>query len=222
VTGKINHSSIFFDFDGTLIDSISILFNVYLNYLKIFDIAGTRTEFDELNGPSLTEIVSILKERYNLKQSQTELMELYKTKISEQYIKDIKPFNDAKDTLNQLKSSGKNLYIVTSNEEKTVLNFINNEGWTGYFSGYVFGSEVQRAKPHSDIYLEAIKKFSIDTKDVVVVEDSINGIISAKGAGLFVIGVTNNTSKEELISVGADKTVNNLSEIPDIIIYRHN
>ncbi|MBF0473958.1 MAG: HAD family phosphatase [Nitrospirae bacterium] len=206
--------NIFFDYDGTLIDSISTMFDIYIDYLNSLGIIGTRIEFDQLNGPSLNEIVSILKKRYNLKQSQSELIELYKTKISEQYKKGIKPFSDAQETLSKLKSLGKKLYLVTSNERQTVLDYIKSVNWTGFFTGYVFGDEVQRAKPYSDIYVEAIKKFGVENTDVIVIEDSINGVHSAKGAGLVVIGVTHEASREKLLDAQADEIVDKLSEIP--------
>ena len=39
-----------FDFDGVIVDSISSLYGIYLEFLREFGIEGNREEFDRLNG----------------------------------------------------------------------------------------------------------------------------------------------------------------------------
>ncbi len=64
---KVSCRGVLFDFDGTLIDSISILFDVYSKFLSKYGFEGTLKEFNELNGPSLKEIITILKIKYSIK-----------------------------------------------------------------------------------------------------------------------------------------------------------
>ena len=72
---------IFFDLDGTLVDSIDIMYNIYRSFLKDFKIIGTKTEFNNLNGPSLKEIVIYLKKKYNFNSSVDELLIKYQNMI---------------------------------------------------------------------------------------------------------------------------------------------
>src|SRR5258705_3625382 len=58
--------AIFFDFDGTLVDSIYLLYEVYLAFLEKHGHAGSEREFKELNGPSIKEVIAILRDRYDL------------------------------------------------------------------------------------------------------------------------------------------------------------
>jgi len=48
---------IFFDLDGTLADSIKIMNDVYFKFLAHFNLKGNIDEFNQLNGPSLNEII---------------------------------------------------------------------------------------------------------------------------------------------------------------------
>ena len=46
-----------------------------------------------------------------------------------------------------------------------------------------------KGKPHPDIYLEAAKRLGVNPGECVAIEDSINGIVSAKEAGMRCIAV---------------------------------
>ena len=204
---------IFFDLDGTLADSIPAMYQVYLNFLTEFDKKGTKEEFEELNGPSLTEIISVLKTRYGLIDNDVFLMNSYKEKIQDAYKNIVKPMSGAGDILEALKNRGYKLLLVTSASQEVVEEFVTHQGWDKYFKDYVFGNEIKKAKPASEIYELALKKANTSSDSVVMVEDSYNGIKSAKGAGAFVIGLANNQTKEELSKAGADITISRLKEV---------
>jgi HAD superfamily hydrolase (TIGR01509 family) len=55
----------------------------------------------------------------------------------------------------------------------------------------VSSQEVARGKPAPDVYLEAARRLGVEPVDCVAVEDSENGIRSARAAGMFVIAVPN-------------------------------
>jgi beta-phosphoglucomutase len=53
---------------------------------------------------------------------------------------------------------------------------------------------------------------------VTVVEDSVGGVLSAKGAGLRCLAVTHSYPRAELERVGADAVVDGLKELTDALI----
>ena len=55
----------------------------------------------------------------------------------------------------------------------------------------VSSEEVPRGKPAPDVYLEAAKRLGVDPADCAAIEDSHNGIRSAKAAGMRVIAIPN-------------------------------
>lgn len=208
---------IFFDLDGTLADSIPAMYQVYLNFLNKFDKKGTREEFEELNGPALPEIITVLKTRYGLVDDEVFLIDLYKRQISDAYKNTVKPINGAADVLETLKNKGYKLLLVTSAGREIANDFVKRQRWDKYFQNYIYGDEINKAKPASEIYDFALKKASVSSDAVIVVEDSFNGVKSAKGTGAFVVGLANNRTKEELSKAGADATISRLEEILSIL-----
>jgi len=208
---------IFFDFDGTLVDSVPTMYQIYIHFLEKFGETGTKKEFDELNGPSLPEIISLLKKRYNLKDSEQSLIALYKEAIASDYGPSLVPVDDAEEILKTLQNNGYSLALITSAYRNIIQPIIKNLHWEHYFKHCIFGDEVLQSKPNPDIYLLALKKTNAPREAVVAVEDSPNGIMSAKRARIFTLGFTNSYPKETLLSAGADDVISNLNEIEVLI-----
>ena len=59
------------------------------------------------------------------------------------------------------------------------------------FAATVSSEEVARGKPAPDVYLEAARRLAVDPKAAAAVEDSHNGIRSAKAAGMRVVAIPN-------------------------------
>jgi HAD superfamily hydrolase (TIGR01509 family) len=59
------------------------------------------------------------------------------------------------------------------------------------FGATVSSEEVARGKPAPDVYLEAARRLGVDPTRTAAIEDSHNGILAAKAAGMRVIAVPN-------------------------------
>jgi len=212
------YKAVLFDFDGTLIDSISVLFDVYNKFLFKYGFNGTFEEFNEFNGPSLKEIIAILKVKYNIELPENDLLNTYIELLNDSYSKNLRYREGALDILNYLKVDRKlQLYLITSSSREIVQNFISINNLKEYFYGYTYGDEVQKSKPSPEIYTLSLRKFNLQRNDVFIVEDSLNGIKSGKAAGIKVCAISGTHSVSVLANSGADYIINSLSEIRDIL-----
>jgi HAD superfamily hydrolase (TIGR01509 family) len=59
------------------------------------------------------------------------------------------------------------------------------------FAATVSSEEVARGKPAPDVYIEAARRLHVDPHDAAAVEDSGNGILAAKAAGMRVVAIPN-------------------------------
>ena len=178
------------DLDGTLIDSVGNLYNIYLEFLKAHNIEGNAEEFALLNGPTISEAIVILKSKYDLREDHHILLANYMAIIDRNYSQS-KPFDDAELFLSTLYDAGVKLILVTSGIRSKSMSIIQHHGWDHYFSDFVFGDDVKKSKPNPEIYLKAIKKSGEKAEDCLAVEDSYNGVSAAIGAALNVYAVHN-------------------------------
>ncbi|MFC9609038.1 HAD-IA family hydrolase [Streptomyces niveus] len=75
------------------------------------------------------------------------------------------------------------------------------------------GDVVQRKKPAPDIYAFAVRRLGLDPADVVVIEDSRNGMLAALGAGLACAVTTSAYTGDEDFT-GASLVVDSLGDPP--------
>jgi beta-phosphoglucomutase-like phosphatase (HAD superfamily) len=85
------------------------------------------------------------------------------------------------------------------------------------FPVIVSGEEVREAKPAPEIFLLASKRLGLERERCLVLEDTIIGVQSAKGAGMKVIAIPNQYNQDEDFS-RADLRLNSLTEIDEALI----
>lgn len=86
------------------------------------------------------------------------------------------------------------------------------------FRVVVSSQEVPRGKPAPDVYLEAARRLGVPPERCAAVEDSHNGIRSAKAAGMRVVALPNmHFPPDEESLAFADAVVQSVAEVPDTI-----
>ncbi|MBM6691396.1 HAD-IA family hydrolase, partial [Fusobacterium mortiferum] len=81
-----------------------------------------------------------------------------------------------------------------------------------YFTTLISGEDLPHSKPAPDIYLKTAKMLNIAPSDCVALEDSKNGSIAAKSAGMYCIGFANPNSGNQDLSA-ANIIVNKITDI---------
>jgi HAD superfamily hydrolase (TIGR01509 family) len=83
------------------------------------------------------------------------------------------------------------LAIASSSNRELIDVVLHASGLAGDFAATVSSEEVPRVKQFPDVYLEAARRLGADASRCGAVEDSHNGIRSAKAAGMRVVAVPN-------------------------------
>src|SRR5206468_2386870 len=73
--------------------------------------------------------------------------------------------------------------------------------------------DADRAKPNPTMYLEALDVLGVSRDEAIVFEDSPNGVAAGKAAGIFVVGVPNEVTRDVGLH-DADLVVESLAELP--------
>ena len=81
--------------------------------------------------------------------------------------------------------------VASSSNREVIDRVMAASGWGETFRVWVSSEEVPRGKPAPDVYLEALRRLGAEPGDAAGIEDSHNGILSARAAGLRVIAVPN-------------------------------
>ncbi len=88
------------------------------------------------------------------------------------------------------KARGQRLAIATTTSHGNIdalLSRALGRGWAADFDAIVAGDDVPRKKPAPDVYLAVLEELRLAPLDCVAIEDSANGLIAARGAGIPVL-----------------------------------
>jgi HAD superfamily hydrolase (TIGR01509 family) len=83
------------------------------------------------------------------------------------------------------------LGLASSSNRELIDLVLELSGLERHFLATVSSEEVARGKPAPDVYLEAARRLGVAANRCAAVEDSENGILSAKSAGMRVLAIPN-------------------------------
>lgn len=206
-----NSKAIIFDLDGTLIDSMNVWSDIDKEFFKMHDLPFEEDYQKEIGHKGLKEIAAYTKSRYNLKESEDEIISIWLSMAKEAYAYKIPLKEGVKSFLDYLKSKNIKMGIATSNSLELTELVLKHHDIYKYFSKVVTVNELKTNKGSPDIYLHISNSFGFSPSECIVFEDLLVGIRTAKKAGYKVVAVKEKASldKEKEIKEIADLYISN-------------
>jgi HAD superfamily hydrolase (TIGR01509 family) len=117
------------------------------------------------------------------------------------------------DMIHDAKSQGLKVSIGSSSPHSWVDTHTQRLDIYHHFDHIICQDDVApgRTKPHPDIYLKSLETLQVDKTEAIVFEDSPNGVLASKRAGVFVVAVPNPLTAK--MNVQGDITVSSLAEL---------
>ena len=112
------------------------------------------------------------------------------------------------------------LALASSSNKPVIDRVMEASGWGDVFRDWVSSEEVDRGKPAPDVFLEAARRLGVDPAEAAGIEDSRNGILAARAAGLArVIAIPNHEFPPGAAALAAaDAVLGSLDELtPDVV-----
>ena len=113
------------------------------------------------------------------------------------------------------------LGLASSSNRPLIDAVLDLAGLSRFFRVTVSSEEVDRGKPAPDVYLEAARRLGVPPERCAAVEDSHNGIRSARAAGMRVVAIPNPSfPPDEAALAEADVVLRSLDELTPAAIAR--
>ncbi|HEX4760006.1 MAG TPA: HAD family phosphatase [Thermoleophilaceae bacterium] len=106
------------------------------------------------------------------------------------------------------------LGLASSSNREIIELFLDLSGLRELFAATVSSEELERGKPAPDVYLETARRMGVEPERCAAVEDSENGIRSAKAARMYVVALPNEVyPPAEDALAQADAVIGSLREL---------
>ena len=213
---KQTFKAIFFDYDGLLVDTESLLLEATQEIFAPLGITITkewyirenlgrgRSSFDfaREGGLDETAIVKLRAERESI------------------YIKLLTARAQVFEGVPEVLASLRGNYvigIVTSSTRAVFDTTIRKLGLRDLFDFFVTGDDVECLKPNPEPYLRAIALSKEVPAACLALEDSLRGVQSAKAAGLVCFAIPDEMTRTQDFSV-ADRVLTNIQALPGLLM----
>ena len=192
-----NISAVFFDLDGTLIDSMWMWKAIDIEYLSTHHCDMPDDLQLAIDGMSFYETAVYFKNRFKINDSLEKIMSDWNEMAYDKYCNSVPLKKNAMKFLNILKENNIKLGIATSNSSILTEAVLKSHGIYDYFDSIVTGNDKGPGKPDPFVYLKSSSNVACNPANCLVFEDLVAGIKAGKAAGMKVCAVEDSNSAHE-------------------------
>ena len=206
--------AVIFDMDGVLVNSEPLHRKAYFDMFKEFNLNVSNSLYESFTGKSTSAICKELCEIFDLSISHEKLM-LSKRKHFKTIFDNDPEFQMIDGALSLIKNYFYNnlTLILASSASMTNINRIFKKfDLDKFFKAKISGADLKESKPNPEIFIKAAKLSGFNKSECIVIEDSTNGIIASKSAGIYCIGFNSPNSKNQNYDK-ADLVISNFNNI---------
>lgn len=177
---------LFFDLDGTLVNTIEANIKTYR---KAIEESGRIVTDEQLREVFGLRYDTFLKMFYpEISTEDIERIKTLKAKYYPDFLHLIKPNEHLINFIKTLTPDHK-LVLVTTAQKTNAMNVLKTIGIDRLFDHIICGNDVTNPKPNPEAYLKALEITKLVPAEVIVFEDSSSGIEAAEAAGLSYIRI---------------------------------
>ena len=205
--------AVVFDMDGVLLDSEHVWDEVREQLAKEGGGRWHEGAQRDMMGMSSTEWSRYMHEAIGLPEPPEEINREVVRRLEAIYREQLPAVPGAREAVERL-AARRPLGLASSSNRELIELALELLGVRELFGATVSSEEVARGKPAPDVYLEAARRLGVEPTRAAAVEDSHNGILSAKAAGMRVFAIPNRRfPPDEDALAQADVVLDSLAEL---------
>ena len=203
--------AVIFDMDGVLADS-EPLYHLSMNQvLQAHGHSLTDEDNRIILGTTVKHTWQWLKDHFGLDGELEDWIGVYDRIILKNLKENVEPSPGLYDLLDSLKTRGLPIGLASSSQANWVDSVLTTLDVKDRFSVVVSGDMVTNGKPAPEIFLKAAGELGAEPSRCLVFEDSPHGIQAGKSAGMMVVAVLTDLTRDLDLSL-ADRRIESLSD----------
>ncbi|MFD9075593.1 HAD family hydrolase [Streptomyces lasiicapitis] len=186
----LNHTSVIFDLDGTLVDSEPNYFEAGRQLLAEHGITDfTWQDHETYVGSSTQETLALWKERYGLTAPHPDLLAEKNRRYLELARASTRVYPEMRKFVERLYDAGVPMAVASGSSRPAIEAILAGTGLDAHLTTLVSADEVAHGKPAPDVFLAAAALLGAAPADCVVLEDAAPGALAAKAAGMRCVAI---------------------------------
>ena len=181
-------AAIIFDMDGLLIDSEPVWDEARKRMAREYNVEWNSDDHKAVMGVSTAQWVSYMQQRLGLQMEAAEVEQRIVETMAAIYLQKI-PFHPGAKEAVALAASRYPTGLASGSPQLLIDTVTGSSELAGKFRTILSGDQFPEGKPNPAIYIAAARALNVAPERCVCLEDSGNGILAGKRAGMKVIAV---------------------------------
>jgi len=186
--------AVIFDFDGLIVDTESVWFDVFQEILQEYGVDLPLETFSQCVGSTDDALFEHMEaratKRFDREEIDQQAEERYKDFVSGLVLRD-----GVLDYLQEARRLGLRIGLASSSRREWVESYLKRFGIIDHFEVIRTQDDVDHIKPDPELYVQALEALAVQSDEAVVFEDSGNGLLAARRAGIPCVVVPNTVTR---------------------------
>jgi HAD superfamily hydrolase (TIGR01509 family) len=181
--------AIIFDMDGLLIDSEPLWLRAKIEFMKKMNRVWTQVDQENTMGVSTQSWVNYIHNKIERELTKEEVLNEIIDRMKTYYNNgELELMPGANQALRFARDNFK-VGLASGSYKELLYLAVRSNNWEMFFDEIISSDDLDKGKPHPDIYLEIMNRLNVTPSESVVLEDSRDGIKAGVAAGANVIAV---------------------------------
>lgn len=206
--------------DGVIIDSEPLWRRAMVKVFNTDGLPVSEIDCAQTTGMRIDEVIKIWNKKHPFTNDELKVEQSIEEELCLLIRNEGRPMPGFMKTIDLLQKENKKIGLATSSSRKLIECVLDTLQVRSYFHHTQSAEGLLYGKPHPEVFLLSARALDVFPNQCVVIEDSVNGIISAKAAGMRVIGVPEEHNRSNPRFTIADLVLNSLEEFSSETIER--
>ncbi|RBP92422.1 putative hydrolase of the HAD superfamily [Cytobacillus firmus] len=186
--------AVIFDFDGTIVDTESLWYEVFKQVLfEDYEFELHLEDFAKGIGTTDDILFDYIDSKLGIQMNRESIQE--KTEKAFQSQRDILILREGiQDLIEKCTEKGLKLGVASSSGRVWVKHYLDHFGIEGHFQTIKTKEDVEKVKPDPALYIKALEEIGVEPEESLAIEDSVNGSLAAVQAGMHCAAVPNDVT----------------------------
>jgi len=210
--------AVIFDLDGVILDSEGVWHEARREFAARFGGRWTTEDQRAVMGDNSWQWAHHIRTRFAVPLTERQIIAGVVALLRQRYTRELPVVEGAREAVYGLARAFK-LGLASSSPPELIRWVLHAAGLAGAFCAWASSDDVAYGKPAPDVYQVTCDRLGAKRAQTVAIEDSENGVRSAKNAGLLVVAIPNPrfAPSAEALAL-ADMTLHSIREVTPSLI----
>ncbi|MDG2194750.1 MAG: HAD-IA family hydrolase [Polaribacter sp.] len=211
-------SCVIFDMDGVIVDTEPLHKKAYFKTFESLGLTVSETLYHSLTGSSTINAFQKLVTHFQLTNDPQKLVLQKRAFFVSLFENDpsLALIDGVEEIIKYFYNKDITLVLASSASMETINRVFTRFHLNQYFVGKLSGADLEKSKPHPEIFEKAARVATTPKEHCIVIEDSDNGVIAANRANIYCVGYKSEHSKLQTLAT-ADLVIQDFNELKKFV-----